>query len=398
MVPERQAQALTLSQLRHSNPDIVASLAASPFGVDFETNGNDISRAGFKARVVSMANDDVALAVDLNQGTDEDRTAFWSWVSQQQMVAHNTMFDFAVIYKFSGVLATPYADTYGMFADLACEFKRPWGLGAAISDCLGMNKLDKELKEYMKNNKLTWVDIDQFEWDALAPYAGIDAIGHWELFKYLKEIVDSYNDLWGEWFWDRHREDYLNEVMLQIEAKVEGVTVGEEQLHEVYQEKLIEQESNRQAFFEIPVIKAALVEYKRDWLAAETAAIQAKEPKKTIKSGATSKNWEKWKIKLDTVEDTFDFSITSGKQMKELIFRYAGIDPVTYTDKGQPSLEEKALKQMGPIGGALLKHTKVSTEIRFLLAIIENNQGGTVHPNIKLPATVTGRVGGGIVE
>lgn len=358
--------------------------------MDFEANTADPYIAELDVRCVSFANDNHVVSIDLHAGgTEQEFAEFREWLVNQQMIAHNTKYDFGVIYAKTGKLVMPYADTFGAFGHLANDERRSWGLKAAQVDILGWDvRGDKEFNEYKRSNNLDWSDIDKFDFSILGKYNCYDTDSTWQLFKHMEYVVATYSDTWGQYFWEAHREDYLTEVLLQIEAQFEGIPVDVVNLTKFGAELDGRIYSSKAKFLEHQDIKPHIDEYNRSVIEKE----EGKNKPQFTKSGDISKNWIKWQPKLELVRNTFHFNMNSPAQLKWLFFNKMKIEPTQFSETtGEPSTSKKALKELGVYGGMLLTYRDYVTIRGFVTQLINVEMDGIFHPNVVLPSTVTGR-------
>lgn len=357
--------------------------------MDFEANTGDAYDPELYVRCISFANDEAVVAIDFEAGgTPEQFTEFKQWLVEQQMIAHNTKYDFGVIYAKTGKLVLPYADTFGAFGHLANDEKRSWGLKAAQVDILGWSsKGDAELDDYKKKNGFTWQDIKKFDFSVLGKYNCLDTDSTWQLYKHMAKVTDSYPE-WGSYFWEAHRQDYLSEVLLQIEAQFEGIELDVDSLVSYDQELGIRIEEALERFMTHPDIGPHIQFYNDQVVDKE----RSKNKPQFTKDGEVSKNWVKWQEKIKRMEASNHFNINSPPQLKWLFYTRMGIEPTRFSEKtGEPSCDKKALGEMGAVGGLLLKYRELVTTRKFTTQLINVNKGGMFYPNVILPATITGR-------
>lgn len=125
----------------------------------------------------------------------------------------------------------------------------------------------------------------------------------------------------------------------------------------------------------------------RNWY-ERTEAMKAEGP-------IESKNWQNWKEKRDSLTVQDAFNIGSGKQLQELLYDYLQYPVNEYTDSGEPAVSGNALLQMGDIGLALDKINEVAKELTYVRKALEvSAEDGLVHPQFRVPGTLTGRLAG----
>ena len=374
--------------------DELKDTLTGPLGLDFETNTYDYTAPDFKVRTVGLGNDDIAVSVDLLGASQETVSKFGTWLLEQPYVAHNLAMEAGTLQSWLGNVGKPICDTYVVLADLASEERGPRDLGTAMVNLLDQEKDSDAIKSYMQANKLIWEDVDQFDIDILGKYNAIDAWGCWALYKYFQTITDSYNDTWGQHYWQYHQEDCQTEVLLQVEAKIGGIHVEEAALLEEYDTSTANRDAALTSFLEHELVKPHIKEYQK----AAVAELEGNPPPQFTKAGKETARYSKWVEKVATMKDELQFNTNSTAQLRWLFFDRMGLTPVEFTDKGEPSTAADCLAKMGDTGQLLLKYRGLVTRLKFLTQVKEGTRDGIIRPSVRPFVTLTTRCGAGKLE
>ena len=378
----------------NSNKNMIESFSAGPFGLDYESNGYDPKKLGFTIRTVGLSNDEYTISIDLLKSDKNNLEIFKKWLVNQEYVAHNVMFEAAATLEWAGSVGKPIADTYVLFADLATEYRRSWSLNTAMEDLLGIQKEGDKVKEHMKNNKWTWEDINKFDFKILGRYNAIDAFGHWQLFKYFKKIVASYNKTWGAYYWDYHQQDCMTAILLEVESRNGGIYIDTKEL-EISYKNLIEGKNNSlNKFLKNKNIKEHIELYNKK--ICET--IEASEPEKFTKTGKRAARHIKWEKNYKEAKNKQHFNTNSTAQLSWLFFDMMKLPIVEYTEKGEPSTSKEVLKKLGEPGQLLLNYRDYVTKLKFVTQVKEGTTGGVLKPFVRVFSTVSTRCSGGRLD
>ncbi len=370
------------------------NLEAGPIGLDFETTTYKWTDAGFKTRCAGLANDTYSLCVDFKGESRQDVIEFLEWLTGLEYVAQNVQMEAGVLFREVASMGRPIADTYIVFADLASEEKRSWNLNTLMEDLLGLKKEGDKVKEHMQELGLGWEDVFDFDFEILGRYCAIDASGTWEAYKHFVHIIESSKSPWKHLYWDYHRQDFLTSCLLQVEARWLGLNVDVEALEETHKDTIKRRDDALNSFVNNPKIKPCIKEIRESLI----QELKTKEPEKFIKSGALRKTWVTWNARMDALQTESPINYNSSDQLAHLLYDKVGLEVPLYTDTGKPSTGAKALSCLGELGQALLDYRGYVTQLKFLKQLIDSNQNGKVHPDIKLPGTVTTRASGGNIE
>lgn len=364
---------------------IIAPLAGK-VAFDFETSGLDIMKPEEFVRTVSLANDNGCVAIDLLPETIE---SFCRWCNDQQLIAHNYIFDGSWLAKYTGTVIAPYRDTRGMFMDLANEGAagQRWSLDALIETVLGWPINEKGLiKDYFSRG----LGIMDIPWEDLGRYNALDSAATWQGYKYFESVIDKFGFTGLRSY---QEAEYRNSAALVIEQFINGIPVDRTHLlnyARILKESLDDKENE---FFNLPEIVPHAKQYTEELIESWNV------PKKVKQDGTPAKNYLKYLAKVEKARSENQMNINSPKQMQWIFYTQLEYDPVKWTATGQPSTDKEALPYLGEGGKVKGEWKKIHTEYNnYVLPLIEYSEDGSLHPPVKVPATVTGRLGAGSSE
>lgn len=387
--------------------ELLCKFDGGPVAFDFETWGTDASAPDSYVRSVGLANSSLCCAVDLDNS--EQVVQVCQWLSRQgQLVAHNYVFDGAWIYKYTEELPLAWADTYGLFRQLATEgwshpLPQTWGLKTAMTDVLGWEEQnDQELTDWLKSNGFRKFEMAKAPWDILGKYNALDAGATWQLFEYFQSVLRQYD--WGDLLWNYHQQEHLGEVNLLIQQQFSGMQLDLEKLKDYDRRLIFEIMEKSNEFLAIPEVSKVITRYND----LNSEKIQEFAPKKFKKNGDISKVWEKWDEKRRVAvaagiwkfaqKKPQSFNLNSGPDLVKLFFGELGYEIKERTDSGAPSVGKKVLPHLGEGGVVLNAYRLLRDEHKFVRAALYLQRDGVFHPKVKSVATVTGRLGGGSEE
>ena len=124
--------------------------------------------------------------------------------------------------------------------------------------------------------------------------------------------------------------------------------------------------------------------------------IRANEPPKFLKDGETlAKRWVKWDAKVKGPIPN-PFNIDSAQQLADFFYNELDFDVQALTPKGEPSVNKMCLPYLGPLGAVLIKYRKLRDQRKFVTSLTNCQINGRLHPRMKIPGTLTGRLAGGV--
>ncbi len=373
--------------------DVCKKLEGGPVAFDFETKGLDPTLPDTSIRCVSFANDAGCYSIDFEGGLPREGRAFlFEWMARQRLVAHNYTYDGLWLASELGWVIPAHFCTFGAFRQLATEqfLGQRWSLKYAMTEVLGwpeVNNLD--LKSWLAENKMGMGQMSWAPFDILGRYNALDSAATWQLYKYFLTFKDKF-PVW----WDYHTVDYANETTLLIEQQLLGLTIDVEQLIRFGAELDEKIEIKLAEFLARPEVAPHIVEFNRQ----QVAELIAAEPPQFKKGGGVTSRWLKWQEKVETAKQTSFFNTDSPQQLTWLFYSAMKLRVQRTTKKGEPSVDAKAIAQMGRVGGLLLEYRNLRDVRKFVTAVGNVQKNGILHPSIKNPATVTSRLGGGVDE
>jgi DNA polymerase I-like protein with 3'-5' exonuclease and polymerase domains len=288
-------------------------------------------------------------------------------------------------------------------------------------------------------------------WRAPAPilgkYCALDADSTYLFFKEILEPVlkrfkalNIYSTVW-----------YPKYERILIEQTLSGICIDRDRLHAHSQQNLLDLEVASKEIYSSTLLRPHLDRFNLEVLAELQKAeppryLKTKErppePPKFTKGGIPSRAWEKWrdnegkyvpvvsknwltwqeKYKAALNEEHFNFNSYPQKKrlFYEMLFPNSKTSQVTrdrgdrqevedvfrlvtperevllpLTKSGGVPVDRKALKQMDAVGRLFLTYNDLIKEQQFIEALLENSVGGVLHPQFRVPGTLTGRLAGG---
>lgn len=265
-----------------------------------------------------------------------------------------------------------------------------------MTDVLGWEEANTaELYAWLASQKLGKHDMYLAPWEILGEYAALDADATWQLWTYLMSVIDSkLPPEVGTTLLDYHKQDVITEINLLIEQQIKGMVINLDKLraYELKLEGLINTELLK--FLEHPEI-APLIEELRQ---TQLAELQASQVEQYTKTGAIAKRWESQQLKYQQTLNapTWEiFNVDSPKQLVWLFYDKLKFPVQRETPKGEPSVDTKALPYFGEPGKILQTYRKLRDKLKFVVATINVQTNGVLHPSMTMAGTSTGRCSGG---
>lgn len=342
-----------------------------------------------------------------------------------KLIAHNLAFDGAFALRDGGEWLNWVMCTYATYKHLASEgfINQKWGLKSAQTQLLGWPETnEKDLDEWLISNgyvNQAKKPIKGEMWRApssiLGHYCALDAASTLDLYhRVLFPVVNKFNG------YQKYLPAVLNLIRCTIEQQLSGFLVDESRL--VAYDKQLEHklETLHQEF----LLHEDVAPHVRLWNEMQLDEIRVKEPakyktskvpkepSKYRKDGSISKNWtnwkekhenakpeiakswENWKQRYDKAHSLQHFNINSGPQLQWLFYTRLGHEVKLHTDKGLPATDNKAKAFFGEPGKILLKYDKLFKERGYVSKALVTTKEGLLHPQFKVPGTLTGRLSG----
>lgn len=270
--------------------------------------------------------------------------------------------------------------------------------------------------------------------DILGWYSALDAEALWQLWTYvLQPALQHWRSVAPgvREYWDRYPA-YIHTLIRQ---RVRGILIDKEGLDAYGRELDVDTAARARAFRDGPLVLPQIRRFGELVAASEcgqeppkykAAPVLGSEPARTTKSGAPSKSWERWEAKRQRLASQAPeltarwqawatkrerllaeahsgqlWKITSGDHRRWLLYDALGYQATGQTESGLPSVDGAALQACGEVGAALSEfdgQVKVRQFVTQVLSLLHGDSLGkgpqTLHPGFRVPATLTGRLGG----
>lgn len=446
---------LPLSELKN----IITNHAACELVIDLETRGTNPAASDTYV---------VGIGVSSHWGTfyseiDHNNPSLWYdfiimlYELGVPLVAHNVAFDALWLTRdlhraqghIDGFSARPnfhnwYACTYAVYRWLASEgfIGQKYGLKQAMVQLLGWPQSnEEELDKWLISNdyKTSPSHADKSQmWRApahiLGKYCWYDAEATYLIWaEILKPVMEKFSV-----FDQGYRQAFMSLIEHVVWQKLRGVHIDLPQL-ECYRKDLdVECASLLERFYLADGVRESVQIFNAKVLTDHSAAQPkqykkppelGKEPSRWKGDGTQSKNWEKWEIKrqllenhvpeitipwkkwhekhqkmtdlasltVPTVEskDLGLFNIDSAKHKQWLFYQALNYEVTAMTDGGEPAVDEDALLTLRPHGPMLIEYNarnKIRTMVQGCLDKLDSK--AFLHVGLKCPGTYTGRLGG----
>lgn len=397
---------------------ILASIRESRIvAVDFETNGSDYTQPDFRAVVLGLAWDEGSCAFNLDSLTQNQIASIRSLLQNHKgLIAHNVYFDGGVAQVCLEVKPQWAYCTYSTLAMLANEgYEGRWGLKNAQKDLLLWPETnEQDLDEWLVSNgyykgnvrkdMTSQEAIDKYRqgtlkpdkgqmyqapFDILARYCVLDSESTYLLFTgVLAPTLNVFPDL------DAYlQKEWMYLIEVHIQQKLYGIQMDRQGLVERknYLQEVIRNYNHQ--FLNHPDTLPHIQDIEKDMLKEKLA----KEPPARTKSGKVSRNWINWDKQVGLITSRQDpdylFNMQSGDQLRELLYNRMGFPALIFSEKGEPSVANKAVAAMGEIGKLLQERAWASKELTYIEKYLDLTQDrDTIHPSFRLPGTTTGRL------
>lgn len=332
------------------------------------------------------------MSVDF-EGLDSNvRSFLFDWLSQQQLIAHNYTYDGAWLAREVGHVVWPKMCTYAAFKMLATEgfLGQTWGLSTLMTDILGWPVSGKDMMtDWLTETRTPREKMATAPFSLLGVYNAADSTATGQTAEYFDTVLAKFPVLKD--FLD---VDMNNLICLVIEQQLNGLALNIPHMNSHGERLDRDIVTALQAFLEHPDVSPQVAAYNQEVLADTLAA----EPPKFIKDGSVAKRWSNWQQKCEEVAATNHFNTDSPKQLCWLFFERLKFKPAKKTPKGEPSIDADVLPLLGEPGQLLAKYRNLRDERKFVTQLQNVEQNGRLHPSLKVPATITSRLGGGLPD
>ncbi len=372
--------------------------------LDFETTGLDPFQPDSAIRVISLATEDVVLAIDVASLSGAVADLLWDWVQHypEGFLIHNAAFDCSWA-RLHGKGLRIDCCTMTLFRHLTTEgwLGQSWSLKTAMVAVLGWAEPNTaKLDEWLKERKLDKSSMSQAPWEILGPYAALDADATYQLYVALMKDAKKLPRELYENLVEYHQQDCINAINLLVEQQLAGLPVNLPKLNAYSREKIVQIEAERLVFFAHQDIRPIIESLK----CAKIQEHLASRPEEKTKTGTTTVRFKKWKEELPWLESLLPhevFNIDSPKQLCWLFYTRLGYPvkkrnkPTKLNPVGGPSVDNEVLPQFGEVGGILARYRKLRDALKFATSLSNVQVDGIFHPSVTFAGAVTGRCSGG---
>lgn len=422
--------------------------------LDLETCGTQAADINNFIVGIGLADASNIAYFDLTTSTKECVDYLYDWINNYKdgFVGHNVFFDGTFLMRDTKLWANWKYDTYAMYMQLANEGYpgHSYGLKNAQIDLLNWDaKGDIELDEWLVNNgyisdikkdkKEGYVYTEDYEGKGerwlkpkkdmmyrapariLGFYCGLDVAATYQL---LNEVfLPSIKDEPFETEFIQYHNLFMENVYLHGIQQLTGITIDPKML-ESHNNYLTENIKNHYGdFVNHPKVRPFADERNEDILKElkEKEPVKfkkvkwPKEPKQFKQDGSQSKAWENWKkkteelmergpeitshwttwkAKLDKAKTMEHLNLNSSQQMQWLFYEKMGCEVLVRTDSGQPATGATALPGFGEVGELLATQKAEEKELGYVKTCIEKLIGNRLHPQFRMPGTLSGRLAG----
>lgn len=413
--------------------------------IDFETTGLNFRDKDFRIVGLSFADSQWPQGVYFctKTATPLKMRALYQALSTRQLIAHNFVFDGAVLQRMAVDLDLPKVwNMVGCTKGMACQLENKLSIGGSSLKQLQQTHLgwdvrgDVELDAWLIRNGYTTKPIvhkhgTEIDWtkykadknkmcmapsNILGKYGGLDSQSTWSLYRLYKRSFKRFPEL--DLY---HNREYATLGKLAVEQSWGGFHVDEKRLRIYYRElfdKLIEIEGEFRASDAAPFID----EYNK----MELQEHLDKEKFPFTSTGTVSKNWIKWDDRREELEKNLNrfkitgkgsdtglkwlfferlFETTPPKLVKDRRGDYETVDVIDDSGQnivtlrlskaGRLPFDKDIIPQLGTCGEILSQYNELLTEVGQIKNMIDSLVKGIHYPDMKLSGTVSGRCAGG---
>jgi len=400
--------------------------------LDIETKGNKVHDPESEVIGVGLA-DSKSIYYFMVKDNPAAYNDLLEALSEKQLLGFNINFDAGYLHRdYSRLISQPYSgyglqwhdwkyDVYGLFKQLSNEgwTGQEWNLKSAQIDLLGWEaKGNVELNKWLVDNDhytstsvesrgdyvyrkdlQRWCRADMSKMH-LAPseivgyYCGLDAASTYMLLtEVFMPAVSNLPELAQDNFWFYHSELFITNVKWHIEQQLRGIKVNKDNL--IAYTKTLEEEIKQAEhdFLTHQDVAPHIVEWNKLFIEKN----MGKQPAEITKAGKPSKNYINWLAKKERLAAENHFNMNSGAQRQWLFYERLGYPVILYTDKGNPAVDKKALLAWGEVGQILKRNNDKTKELSYVQSCIDmlhNSPDGLIHPQYRLPGTLTCRIAG----
>jgi hypothetical protein len=263
---------------------------------------------------IGLANSKYVFYINMLELSADDTQKLYDKLAEVELIAHNTIFDSAFMYRDTGRWLNWIGCTLVLFKQLAAEgwAGQRWGLDVAIPDILGWPESNKDtLTTLLKKHKLTknqMYKLATLEPKLFAEYCGNDADASYQLWKYFTRVTAK-PELTSVQVW--HEQEFLTSIKLLVEQQFAGIHISQHALQN-YVESLGDQIAAKLVeFFAHEDVAKHLRKLRKDLLIEH----KNKEPKKYTKANNLAARWVVWARKGGDIAEVRQFNPNSKQQL-----------------------------------------------------------------------------------
>lgn len=403
--------------------------------VDIETKGNKVHDKDSHVVGIGVADSKSILYFDIKNCHISIYYEVLKCLKEKTLFGFNINFDAAYFHRdYSNMVNQPISganldwhdwqyDVYGLYKQLANEgwAGQEWNLKSAQIDLLGWDeKGNVELNKWLiDNNHYTSVSLEPTSnnvktvinnevryarpdmaqmylapSDILGYYCGLDAASTYQLlFDVFMPAIQQLPSLAQDNFWFYHSELFITNVKWHIEQQLRGIKIDKHALQNYTGVLNYEINKSKDDFLKHKDIKPHLVE----WNQIKIKELSGKQPYQFTKKGTVNKNYLSYLAKQEKLHNTEHFNMNSGAQRQWLFYEKLKHPVILRTEKGSPAVDKKALLAWGEPGKILKLFNDKTKELGYVQSCIEQlemNADGLLHPQYRLPGTLTCRIAG----
>lgn len=367
--------------------------------IDFETNGLPPTHAKFKAVGMSIATETQVYYIDLTSAEPYAESLMYEMLLDHDLLAHNVVFEQAVLYRLTGQMYRFAYCTYGLYRHLSSEGfpGQRWGLKNAMVELLGWEETnERDLDAWLMNNghikgKGKAANPDKSKMylappEVLGFYCALDSDATYQLFVgVMKPALYMFPD------YDRyHKREFMHLIDSLVEQQFNGILLDVDKLNKYNNELAATIQQSADKFMYHEEVGYLIDAYNQ----RVVGSYKAKEPSKIRKDGKPSKAWDSWNEKINKLSTQNHFNLDSDKQLRWLFYEGMKKPVSLLTNSGLPAISGKVLNQFGEPGKLLRRYNELVKEKGYVDTCLGYHVDGVLNIQMKCPGTLTGRLAG----
>jgi len=404
-----------------------------PVVIDFETTGLDMIDPDFRVVGIGLAGKGLENGIYYSLKNGENPTDLLKWICKQELIAHNVVYDSAVLerlvrdHNLPTTLSKDWPwkwDTMSMYHHLSQDewLGQSKGLKAAQVDILGWeDKGDIELDAWLASQGLGKGDMWQAPDEILGKYGCYDVQSTYQLYQHLLPQLQKFPDA----------VEFISEIEVPyhyrsiVEMRFYGIKMDLQKLC-LLQGDL---KTNIEAFNSDFITDIDVAKWATSVDILKLKELNEQEPPKLTKTGKVTKRWEKWEEKITNYEPAHWLNTNSKAQLRDLFFNHlyevSEVRPVKGFDGNQKEFKggkllwevdifvedtkithewaaktsdipvsKELLPKLGEVGQMLYDYNKDVKLLGYVKGMIESLKDGIHHGQLRPLGTSTGRCSG----